>query len=92
MAAVQAPPPEDLGHFVSGRLRGQQRFLWRLYSFDVVPLEFISSIYEEFVTAKGSHYTPGYWSTSCSTKCCLGETISGTLRSSIRLVARASFW
>ena len=31
-----------------------------LYSFDVVPLEFISSIYEEFVTAKGAHYTPGY--------------------------------
>ena len=26
----------------------------------MVPLEFISSIYEEFVTAKGAHYTPGY--------------------------------
>ncbi len=26
----------------------------------MIPLEFISSIYEEFVTAKGAHYTPGY--------------------------------
>jgi hypothetical protein len=51
---------KTLADFVSGRLSGEQRCLWRLYSFDVVPLEFISSIYEEFVTAKGAHYTPGY--------------------------------
>ena len=60
MAAVQPRHLKTLADFVSGRLRGRQRFLWRLYSFDVVPLEFISSIYEEFVTAKGAHYTPGY--------------------------------
>jgi len=59
-AAVQPPHLKTLADFVSGRLGGRQRFLWRLYSFDVVPLEFISSIYEEFVTAKGAHYTPGY--------------------------------
>ena len=51
---------ETLADFVSGRLRGRQRVLWPLYSFDVIPLEFISSIYEEFVTSKGAHYTPGY--------------------------------
>ena len=60
MAVVQPRHLKTLADFVSGRLRGRQRFLWRLYSFDVVPLEFISSIYEEFVTAKGAHYTPGY--------------------------------
>jgi hypothetical protein len=60
MAVVQPRHLKTLADFVSGRLRGPQRFLWRLYSFDVVPLEFISSIYEEFVTAKGAHYTPGY--------------------------------
>jgi hypothetical protein len=51
---------QTLADFVSGRLRGRQRVLWRLYSFDVIPLEFISSVYEEFVTTKGAHYTPGY--------------------------------
>ncbi len=51
---------KTLADFVSGRLRGQQRIFWRLYSFDVIPLEFISSVYEEFVTTKGAHYTPGY--------------------------------
>ncbi len=60
MAVVQPRHLKTLAEFVSGRLRGRQRFLWQLYSFDVVPLEFISSIYEEFVTAKGAHYTPGY--------------------------------
>ena len=60
MAEVEPRHLKTLADFVSGRLRGRQRSLWRLYSFDVVPLEFISSIYEEFVTAKGAHYTPGY--------------------------------
>ena len=60
MAAVERCHLETLAQFVSGHLRDGQRSLWRLYSFDVVPLEFISSIYEEFVTAKGAHYTPGY--------------------------------
>lgn len=57
-----------LAEFVSGSLvleRGQLS-LWPLYSFDVIPLEFISSVYEEFVhhgaddgrDATGTHYTP----------------------------------
>ena len=60
MKQVEPRHLETLAGFVSGRLRGQQRVLWPLYSFDVIPLEFISSIYEEFVTTKGAHYTPGY--------------------------------
>jgi hypothetical protein len=51
---------ETLANFVSGRVIGKQRTLWPLYSFDVIPLEFISSIYEEFVTSAGAHYTPGF--------------------------------
>lgn len=55
-----------LSDFVSGDLRflDGQRSLWPLYSLDAIPLEFISSIYEEFVTKRddsrgvGEHYTP----------------------------------
>ena len=54
-----------LAEFVSGTLRMDdgQRCLWPLYSFDAVPLDFISSIYEEFVSTQkstGAHYTPGH--------------------------------
>jgi len=40
-----------LAQFVRGNLRMQdgQLSLWPYYSFDVIPLDFISSIYEEFV-------------------------------------------
>ena len=54
-----------LAEFVSGELEmddGQQ-CLWPLYSFDAVPLDFISSIYEEFTSKQkgtGAHYTPGH--------------------------------
>nr|MBC8217801.1 N-6 DNA methylase [Planctomycetota bacterium] len=55
-----------LAKFISGELemnKGQE-LLWPHYSFDTIPLEFISSIYEEFVTKRkdadsgiGEHYT-----------------------------------
>lgn len=55
-------------HLLAGFLRGDiilasgQVCLWPLYSFDVIPLEFISSIYETFVTERASDegifYTP----------------------------------
>lgn len=60
MEKVQPKHLETLADFVGGRLRGRQRVLWRQYALDVIPLEFISSVYEEFVTGKGAHYTPGY--------------------------------
>lgn len=55
---------ELLGAFVAGKVdfSDRQLRLWRLYSFNVIPLEFISSVYEEFVSKvegkKGVHYTP----------------------------------
>ncbi len=52
-----------LADFIAGRLDFQKKqgLLWKQYSFDVIPLEFISSIYEEFVCSKnesGTVYTP----------------------------------
>lgn len=52
-----------LAEFVSGRIEigSGQMSLWPQYSFDAIPLEFISSIYETFVgEKKGVVYTPGY--------------------------------
>ncbi len=44
---------------------GKQFTLWPHYSFDTIPLEFISSIYEEFITAEEkaedkAYYTPSH--------------------------------
>ena len=55
---------ELLRQFISGDLDmpSGQRCLWPKYSFDAIPLEFISSIYETFVTERASgegiFYTP----------------------------------
>jgi len=60
---------DQLADFVSGNLQMEkdQYLLWPHYSFDTIPLEFISSIYEEFVTKRkdekkgiGEHYTRPY--------------------------------
>jgi hypothetical protein len=52
-----------LADFVSGdvEMESGQLSLWPYYHFDVIPLDFISSIYEEFVSKEsgtGIHYTP----------------------------------
>lgn len=50
-----------LRDFVTGemQIRSGQLALWPMYSFDTIPLEFVSSIYEAFVTKrKGTVYTP----------------------------------
>jgi hypothetical protein len=55
---------DRLRDFVRGDLDmpKDQRCLWPEYSFDAIPLEFISSIYEAFVTerarSEGIYYTP----------------------------------
>ncbi len=57
---------ERLAQFVSGKLqiRNRQLTLWPEYSFDVIPLEFISSVYEEFLTGDKrrakAYYTPSH--------------------------------
>ncbi|HEV7587696.1 MAG TPA: N-6 DNA methylase, partial [Longimicrobium sp.] len=78
MAQVNPDHLRLLAQFVSGEIemRVGQHCLWPQYSFDAIPLEFISSIYEVFVhkgagrrrkdgatkptSTKGVHYTPGH--------------------------------
>ena len=75
METVRAEPHLNLlANFVSGKMEiaTGQRCLWRRYAFDAIPLEFISSIYEEFISGKkkdseknktkniGVHYTPSH--------------------------------
>lgn len=62
---VQAEHLSLLAEFIRGDLDmpSGQRCLWPLYAFDVIPLEFISSIYETFVTdasSDGIYYTPSH--------------------------------
>lgn len=66
MAIVTTEHLQLLSEFVAGRLelRTGQLSLWPQYSFDAIPLEFISSIYESFLTAghrkRGAVYTPAH--------------------------------
>ena len=63
-AVVSAKHLSLLADFIRGDLDmpSQQKCLWPQYAFDVIPLEFISSIYETFVTkrasSQGIYYTP----------------------------------
>jgi hypothetical protein len=54
-----------LAQFISGELemRHKQRTLWPLYSFDTIPLEFISSVYEQFVS-EDAHKNKAYYTKS----------------------------
>lgn len=56
-----------LAGLVSGTLdvKDKQHTLWPHYSFDTIPIEFISSVYEEFLTAEErgndkAYYTPSH--------------------------------
>ena len=66
MRRVKPRHLNTLAQFVSGQMemRKGQWSLWREYSFDTIPLEFISSVYEEFVSksggSTGAHYTPAH--------------------------------
>ncbi|MBS7565391.1 N-6 DNA methylase [Mucilaginibacter sp. Bleaf8] len=47
--------------FLEGKLQGNQFVFWRLYSFNDLPVELISNIYEEFLEKRpGVVYTPPY--------------------------------
>jgi hypothetical protein len=52
-----------LANFLSGKIDNKQYVIWKLYSFNHLPIELISSIYEMFLEAdknKGIAYTPSY--------------------------------
>lgn len=49
------------GLFLQGEAEGLQRVLWKLYSFNDLPVELISNIYEEFLgKQRGVVYTPPF--------------------------------
>ena len=49
------------GLFLEGEAEGLQRVLWKLYSFNDLPVELISNIYEEFLGKQpGVVYTPPF--------------------------------
>lgn len=54
MNEVQPRHLAELVKLLDGRLQAEnnQLCLWRHYAFDTIPLEFISSVYEEFVTQR----------------------------------------
>ena len=72
-----------LSDFVRGDLDlpSFQLRLWPQYSFDVIPLEFISSIYETFVTERaarnGIFYTPPHLVDFIWIVCCRGQAPIG---------------
>lgn len=63
---VKKPHMDLLADFVSGRMQMDKRqpTLWREYSFDTIPLEFISSVYEQFISEDAerdkAYYTPAH--------------------------------
>ena len=88
-----APPPENAGRF---RERPAPRPA-------TVPLAIVLvrrgaiGIHQQHLRGvrhrqRGRTTRRATWSTSCSTKCCLGAAINGTSRFSIRPAARASSW
>ncbi|MEA1883330.1 MAG: N-6 DNA methylase, partial [Thermotogota bacterium] len=51
----------DFADFFEGKLDERQYIFWKLYSFNDLPIELISNIYEEFLESKkGIVYTPPY--------------------------------
>ncbi|HUW13133.1 MAG TPA: N-6 DNA methylase, partial [Anaerolineae bacterium] len=64
-SAVTPGHLETLQSFLTGAVDQEHRLFFYAYSFDVIPIELISSIYEEFYKSEaggeddlGSHYTP----------------------------------
>jgi len=45
---------------IEGKTLGLQMHFWELYSFEDIPVEVISYIYQNFVTGKGAVYTPHF--------------------------------
>jgi hypothetical protein len=58
-SAIVAADLTPYADFVQGQLVGTQRHLWKLYSFEYLPVELISYIYEDFLRDnKEAVYTP----------------------------------
>ncbi|MBK7809464.1 MAG: N-6 DNA methylase [Saprospiraceae bacterium] len=57
--AIQQSEVKKLADYLDGKSKNNQYVLWRLYSFSHLPVEVISSVYEELLTdSKDIVYTP----------------------------------
>jgi len=57
--AIEQAEIRNLAHYLDGDIKDNQYVLWRLYSFNHLPVEVISSVYEELLTdSKDIVYTP----------------------------------
>ncbi len=57
--AIQHVEVRKLADYLDGKIKSNQYVLWRLYSFSHLPVEVISSVYEELLTdSKDIVYTP----------------------------------
>jgi methylase of polypeptide subunit release factors len=58
-SAIQKTEVRQLADYLDGNNKNNQYVLWRLYSFEHLPVEVISSVYEELLTnSKDIVYTP----------------------------------
>ena len=57
--AIQKSEVKNLANYLDGNIKDNQYVIWRLYSFSHLPVEVISSVYEELLTdSKDIVYTP----------------------------------
>jgi len=57
--AIQNSGVQNLAEYLDGNIKNSQYVIWRLYSFSHLPVEVISSVYEELLTdSKDIVYTP----------------------------------
>ena len=57
--AIKKTGVEELANYLDGNIRDNQFVFWRLYSFSHLPVEILSSVYEELLTdSKDIVYTP----------------------------------
>ncbi|ASB50358.1 HsdM family class I SAM-dependent methyltransferase [Alkalitalea saponilacus] len=57
--AIQQSEVQNLANYLDGNIKNNQFVIWRLYSFTHLPVEVISSVYEELLTdSKDIVYTP----------------------------------
>lgn len=67
-----------LADLVEARTEGPQRLLWARYSFEHLPVEVISNIYQRFVRGPTAVYTPPFLASFLLDRVMPYETMSGT--------------
>ncbi len=82
----------SFARLVEARTVGEQRYLWELYSFDHLPVDVISHLYQRFVQGSTAVYTPPFLAALLLDVAMPYEKLTGSDASSIRRVVRESSW